>query len=336
MRKIKQTVSKRSHEMFIFLVEEVGMFRYIIFFALAVIIFGIVYTLLTPISHGIGQNSTPLFEVSNVVTFLNGIPNGIYFSVVTISSLGYGDMHPMGFSKVLICMEVLLGLALIGIMIAKVTSRRLSYHVSRLFSFDAQKRLEDIAAKFDAFQNDLDKIMPLLVAAYQSAPGQTTPPTEDRGVLISDFRNVISDLRVQCVELRKYLSAEIEQDNNYFQIAPASAMMRVGEALDEAFFILSQHITSLPTQARTEILDGHNRQGISEAINSQKQVCDLVDKHATDSNTQAVFQRIGETCDQVPVSYFVVPEESQPNQLLQGTDEPQQPSDQDNEHTDSL
>lgn len=319
--------------MFIFLVEEVGMLRYIVFFAVAVIIFGIAYTLLTPISHGIGQNSTPLFEVYTFVAFLNGIPNGIYFSIITVSSLGYGDMHPMGYSKALACIQVLLGLALIGIMIAKVTSRRLSYHVERLFGFDAQKRLEDIAAKFDTSRDDIAKIMSKLADTYQITPGETSID-EDRGSLIAHFRNVISNFQLKCVELRDYLLEEMAQ-GNYFQIAPASAMVRVGEALDDAFFILSQHITSLPTQARTEILDGHNRQGISEAINSQKQVCDLVDRHATDSNTQAVFQRIGETCDQVPVSYFAVPEESQPNQLLQGTDEPQQPSERDDEHTDS-
>ena len=315
------------------------MFWYIVLFPVAVIVFGGAYWLLTPMGHGIGQNSTPLFEVYTLVTFLNGIPNGIYFSVVTVSSLGYGDMHPMGFSKVLICMEVLMGLALIGIMIAKVTSRRLSYHVSRLFSFDAQKRLEDIAAKFDAFQNDLDKIMPLLVAAYQSAPGQTTPPTEDRGVLISDFRNVISDLRVQCVELRKYLSAEIEQDNNYFQIAPASAMRRVGDAVDGVFWILGQIITNLSMQARAEIfVDGHNRQGISEAIDSQKKICDLVNQFATDQATQNVFRRVNDTCEQLPASYFEVPgvpEESQPDQVIQGTDEPQELSDMGNEQADS-
>ena len=305
------------------------MLRYTISFALAVIIFGIAYTLLTPISHGIGQNSTPLFEEYTLVTFLNGIPNGIYFSVITVSSLGYGDLHPMGFSKVLICMEVLMGLAVIGIMIAKVTSRRLTYHVERLFSFDAQKRLEDIAAKFDTSRDDITKIMSELANTYQITPGETFIE-EDRGSLIVRFRNVISNFRLKCIELRDYLSKEIAQ-SNYFQIAPASAMVRVGEAIDEAFLLLSQHITSLPTQVRTEILDGHNRQGISEAINSQKQVCDLVDKHATDSNTQAVFQRIVETCEQVPASYFAVPEELQPDQVLQGTDEPQELSEGNNE-----
>ena len=179
-----QTISRRIQRVFIFLVEEFGMRWYILFFAVAVIFFGITYRLLTPIGHGIGQNFTPLSDV----TFLEGI----YFSIITVSSLGYGDMHPMGFSKALICMEVLMGLAVIGIMIAKVTSRRLSYHVERLFTFDAQKRLEDIAAKFDTSRVALNKIMPLLVAVYQSNPSQTSLIEEvraDRSTLISKRRS---------------------------------------------------------------------------------------------------------------------------------------------------
>lgn len=134
---MKDAVRLLSQRILVFLVEDVSLLVYSLIFVVIVIGFGIVYTCLTPIGHGIGQNLTPLSE-----TTLRG---GIYFSVVTVSSLGYGDMHPVGISKALAGLEVLLGLAVIGIMIAKVTSQRLSYHVSRLFSSDAQKRLENIA-----------------------------------------------------------------------------------------------------------------------------------------------------------------------------------------------
>ena len=243
-------------------------------------------------------------------------------------------MHPMGFSKALICAEVLIGLAVIGGMIAKVTSRRLTYYVSRLFSFDAQKRLEDFATQFDTFRVNLDAIMPELTTAYQSTPRQTSPPAEDRRALIARFQKIISDLESKCIELRDYLSKEMAP-GNYFSLAPVSEMVRVGHAIDETFFIFGQLLTNLSPQARTEILVRSYRQRISEAINAQKQVCDMVGQHATDQETRAVFQRIKDICEQVLASYFSVPEESQPDQILQGTDEPQQFSGVDNEHTDS-
>ena len=307
-------------------IEEVGMLWYIVCFIAAIIFFGIAYTLLTPMGHGIGQNLKPLSDIT--------LFTGIYFSIVTISSLGYGHMHPMGFSKALACLEVLMGLAVVGIAIAKVTSRRLSYHVSRLFSSDAQKRLEDIAVGFETSQNHLITITQEFEKVYRSTPSQMVLSTEDRSEVITNFREVISALRSKCVDLRDYLLFEIEQDN-YFQIAPASAIVRVGNAVDDVFFRLSQLIVSLSPQARTETLNRHNRLGILEAIDSQKKVCDLVNQYATDQNTLNVFRRIEETCEQVPASYFAVPEESQPDQVLQSTDEPQELSREDNEQTDS-
>jgi hypothetical protein len=312
--------------MFVFLIEEVSMLWYIVCFIAAIIFFGIAYTLLTPMGHGIGQNLKPLSDFT--------LFTGIYFSIVTISSLGYGHMHPMGFSKALACLEVLMGLAVIGIAIAKVTSRRLSYHVSRLFSSDAQKRLEDIAVGFETSQNDLTTVTLELEKVYRSTPSQMVLSTKDRSEVIANFREVISALRSKCVDLRDYLLFEIEQDN-YFQIAPTSAMVRVGNAVDDVFFRLSQLIISLSPQARNETLDRRNRLGILEVIDSQRQVCDIVHQHATDQETQNIFRNIENTCERVPASYFEVPEEPQPDQVLRGTDEPQELSREDNEQTDS-
>lgn len=324
MHRITRIISRLSQRTLIFLVEDVSTLRYIVGFAVVVILFGFVYTWLTPLGHGIGQNLELLSDVK--------FSTGIYFSVVTISSLGYGHMHPMGISEALACIEVLMGLAIVGIMIAKVTSQRLSYHVSRLFASDAQKRLEDIAVGFETSQNDLTTVTLGLEKVYQSTPRQESASIEDRNEVITNFREVISALRSKCIDLRDYLVFEIEQ-GNYFQIAPTNAMVRVGNAVDDVFFRLSQLIISLSPQARTETLNRRNRLGILEAIDSQRQVCDLVRQHATDQDTRNVFQNIENTCKRVPASYFEVPEELQPDQILQGTDEPQELSRGDHEQT---
>ena len=310
--------------MLVFLVEDVSLFMYGVSFVVVVVAFGVAYYLLTPSGHGIGQNLMPLSDITPL--------GGIYFSIVTVSSLGYGDMHPMGLSKALACAEVLIGLAVLGIMIAKVTSRPLSYHVSRLFSSDAQRRLEKIAAEFETAQNRLAEITTELASIYQSTPVGTS--NGDKASLLSNFREVIGTLHAKCVGFRDYFSDETAQ-GNYFRIAPVNAVVRVGDVVDKVFFRLGQFIISLSPQSRTEILDRHNRQRISEVIDSQKKVCSMVCQYATDESILAVFQRIEETCKQVPASYFAVPEESQPDQVLQGTDEPQQFSGADDEQADS-
>ncbi len=306
MRRIIQIISAGVHKVGVFLVEEVRTIWYILFFAAVIIVFGFLYTYLTPIGHGIGQNLKPLSDIT--------LCTGIYFSIVTISSLGYGDMHPMGFSKALACIEVLLGLVVIGIMIAKVTSRRPSYHVERLFSSNAQKRLENFATEFAVFHGDFETIIPDLRDAYQRIPGQR--PSEDKSELVERFQEIITAFQSQCTALHTYFSDETSR-GNYFEIVPATATVQVGNAVCNAFFILSQLLVILPPQAETEaeVLDRRSRQGISRAINAQIKACDLVDQYATDQGTLDVFQRIQDTCRQLPESYFA--EVSQPDQLLQ-------------------
>ncbi len=198
---------------------------------------------------------------------------------------------------------------------------------------DAQKRLEDIAAKFRASKVHLDTIAPELVNTYQSAPGQEAPSIDEKSESISKFREVISDFQSECVKLRDYFSSEIAQ-GNYFQSVPDGAVIQVGNAVNEAFWILCQLITALSPQSTIEIFDLRNRQIISEAIASQRTVCDLVRTHANDEGVRDAFQRIEEICDGIPSSYFAVPV-SQPDQIPQGNYEPQEPSGEDNEQTNS-
>ena len=128
-----------------YLIEEVSLRAYLVVFAVVVIGCGWLYSYLT--AHGHGVNASPL-----------GFLDGVFFSIVTVTSLGYGDLYPVGFSRVIAGAEVLFGLAFMGIMIAKVTSRRLSYHVQRLFVSDAQRRLDDFEEKFATMQVPLIEV----------------------------------------------------------------------------------------------------------------------------------------------------------------------------------
>ena len=46
---------------------------------------------------------------------------GIYFSVVTETTVGYGDAVPIGYSKLFACLQVIGGLAIAGLFIARIT-----------------------------------------------------------------------------------------------------------------------------------------------------------------------------------------------------------------------
>ena len=279
------------------LVEKISTLCYIVVFVTAVICFGVLYYLLTQYGHGIGRDDTAL-DNSTVFT-------GIYFSIVTISSLGYGDMHPMGISKILACIEVLFGLVMIGVMIAKVTSQRLLYLVERLSSSDAQIRLENFAEEFNKLQRDFAKIVTKSETAH--------------------FEEVVHVFQEQCTGFSDYFSNEANQ-KEYFRIVPASTIEQVGNAIGKAFFELKRIMEEDSLQELTEIRNWR----IPEAIDAPRKVCQLVPQYITNEDTRGIFQRIENTCIQLE-DYFALPEELKFDPPIQDSDEPQQPSGVDDE-----
>lgn len=259
-------------------VEKISILGYIVRFAGAVIGFGLLYYLLTQYGHGIGRDN----EILDNATFLTGI----YFSIVTISSLGYGDMHPMGISKVLACLEVLFGLVMIGVMIAKVTS----YRVERIYSSDAQKRLENFAEGFNKSQRDFAEIMTNFEATR--------------------FEEIVRTFQAQCTAFSGYfLDAATQGD--YFRIVPSSAIKQAGSAVDSAFSELERIMGS------PRVIAEIPSRLTSEAIDAQRKVCRLVSQYA-DGDAHGVFQSIESTCTHLE-NYLAPPEDLEPDD----PDEPQ-------------
>jgi hypothetical protein len=77
--------------------------------------------------------------------------DALYFSVVTISSLGYGDYRPVGTARILAGTEVLFGLLILSLFISKVASDRQSALIKLLYSSDHERRLQAFASDLDAY-----------------------------------------------------------------------------------------------------------------------------------------------------------------------------------------
>lgn len=91
---------------------------------------------LTPFGNGI-SNECKL----SVATFADSL----YLSIVTFTTLGYGDITPVGFAKVIECVNVSIGMALIAIFIGRVASERQAATLLLLASSDMERRLMDFA-----------------------------------------------------------------------------------------------------------------------------------------------------------------------------------------------
>lgn len=78
-----------------------------------------------------------------------GFADALYFSVVTLSSLGYGDIRPTGVARLLAGAEVVFGLALFGFIVAKISSVKQDYLLKRLYSELVDEKLAKYVATLE-------------------------------------------------------------------------------------------------------------------------------------------------------------------------------------------
>lgn len=80
-----------------------------------------------------------------------------YFSFVTFTSLGYGDLNPIGFGRFVAVLVVLFGLVFIALLVGKFASERQQAVLLLLHTSDCQRRLNDFMSEIDRFCDDLEK-----------------------------------------------------------------------------------------------------------------------------------------------------------------------------------
>ncbi len=283
-----------------------------------IMVFAFLYYRLSLVSQGLLTNP-PTTQIS--------FRDSIYFSIVTITTLGYGDFLPQGLSKALACVEVFLGLTMMGLIVAKLTSKRLSYHVRRLFSADAQRRLEGYAADFQRLQEIFVALTTKIGSAFAETPGGAPgSQREDCRIKLSE---TLFEFYSTSSRFRNYITYEVGQ-GDFFADAPVETLQKTADSVAQSLFAVQQMILSLTILARNMLLNSDNQRRITEALDRHKEVSTLANSHSKSEELRRAFQQLAETCRSIPEGYFVivpaiVGERKQPD-LVPGPSEPQDPT----------
>ena len=104
------------------------------------------YWLLSPYNQGT--------SIKNI-TYLNSL----YFSVVTFSTVGYGDIHAVGIGKVFVVFEILSGVTLLSLLIGKLASERQSALLLLIYTSEQQRRLQEFVLGLDNMCGKIDNAL---------------------------------------------------------------------------------------------------------------------------------------------------------------------------------
>ncbi|MBA7648837.1 hypothetical protein ES703_56627 [subsurface metagenome] len=209
-----------------------------------------------------------------------------------------------------------------GIMIAKITSARLSYHVARLFSSETQRRLEEIAEGFKELQRQLTQTSKIIGRTFQATPGSSA--SQDQSSVIRKLYRVIVKFHSRSRGITEYLSYETGH-GDFFAIAPTDELKRTAETINRATFLLGQIIIGMTDEAKDLLLDQVNRNLILKSFEEQRQMHNIVNENCKDESVRQKFAQIIETIKR-PKSFIAIPvtepEAEQPDQRLEATDQP--------------
>ena len=83
---------------------------------------------------------------------LHGLLTALYFSFVTATSVGFGDVVPLGAVRALAIFEAVVGLLIFGAVVSKLVSRRQEHIVTEIHRIAFEDRLERV-------QTDLHSVL---------------------------------------------------------------------------------------------------------------------------------------------------------------------------------
>jgi hypothetical protein len=124
-----------------------------------------------------------------------GFGDALYFSIVTISSLGYGDIRPIGWARALVGLEVTMGLAFLGVLVAKISSVKQDYILKRMYTEAVDSKLATYVHELEQ-QRNLYRMTSQLLLDGDIDPELTTTFRRDSpgATFFSLFRQLLTDV----------------------------------------------------------------------------------------------------------------------------------------------
>jgi len=102
---------------------------------------------------------------------LRGFVTALYFSAVTATSIGYGDIVPIGWARVFAVAEGIAGLILFGCVVSKFVSRRQDELIGEIHHIAFEDRLNRLRSNLHLIRSEVQ-------TTVQLCEGRDVPPPE--------------------------------------------------------------------------------------------------------------------------------------------------------------
>lgn len=128
-------------------------------------VFGVLYYLLSFLP---GQGV--LYRGSQIGHGISDLLTSVYFSFITAASAsqGYGDVFPLGASRVLAVLEAVSGLVIFGVIISKLLSQKQETLLQEVYEISYDEKTTRVRSAFYLFRSDANKVLETIESGRMS------------------------------------------------------------------------------------------------------------------------------------------------------------------------
>jgi hypothetical protein len=183
---------------------------------------------------------------------------------VTFTSLGFGDLVPTGAGRFFAGVEVVLGLAIFGLAVAKLSSYKQSYLLNQIYARDVQGKLDLFAEELRAHRSTCKKLTLIL---------------KTKGTQAQSLGKTIENIKTDLPRIRAFVS--FESRNGYLLSSiPTGSITRLLKALSS----LIPKIVEVTLVRRSQSSQKH-REGAQELIKLSLKIS----KHFAETRNESVI-----------------------------------------------
>ncbi|MBI2549064.1 hypothetical protein HYW21_06975 [Candidatus Woesearchaeota archaeon] len=131
--------------------EQLTFLRILLAWIIIVVSFGVMY-------HVFSGEQGYLFSVHGA-TKVTSVFDAVYFSFVTATTTGFGDIVPVASFKIIAIAEVIFGLLLLAVVTSKLVSLKQDVILSELYEFSFSEKITRLRSSLLLFRQSLDRMM---------------------------------------------------------------------------------------------------------------------------------------------------------------------------------
>ena len=118
---------------------------------IAILSFGVIYYFLNLVR--------PVLVASPNTNASLSLLDTIYFSFITATSTGYGDIIPLGIARILALVEVTMSLLLFGVLVSKIVSVKQEILLQEIYDLSFDEKIHRIRSALYLFRSDTSKLI---------------------------------------------------------------------------------------------------------------------------------------------------------------------------------